>query len=757
MHDDIIETSIKKPTNPYMLKEILLIFLYGALAAAALYNVWQMHSGESHTISETVCLVMAASMFFALIFSKRQNPDTNLILGYGFLMVSVFGMFHIFYYQQLGFAPKGYTDLALKYSMIGSFTEALILFLGLSSGMRLKINILAGTIFALGISIMVSSAVLCYPHILSNMVTSTGTTSIKIVVDLIIFSLYIMCLLHVNRNISKSEIITYRYISLALYTAIISQFCMVISPMDNSFLFILGHIYKIIYYYCLFRGIFASCIDYPYKELESHMKNTVDILNNLKSGIIKYDRNKTIIFVNRRAEEILECSSDVLYGLSVDEMKKRLSVFNEDADKNISHNLNCSADPSLNEVMALKLDNGDLVRLKLETYSLSDGDRIISFDRAEDEQALENLQLQTHTILDSVSNLIFIINKDNRVVMCNKAAERSIEMPSEKVVGMQLGKLNALLHLEFQSKVRDKNMHDMLEARFITPNGNLREIIYHIAPIYNVNCELIGNICVASDITDLKEQQQKMQRQEKFALIGQISSGIVHDIKNPLAVIKGFSQVIASTAKDDNIRGFASLIEDASEEINKTISDFLSFSKSKPSALKEVSVSNVLKSARLLMESYLNIKQINTVFDFKSEDIYVMADEGKIKEVLLNILGNAVDAVEGVEKPAIELVSKYNEFQKTICISIHDNGKGIPPENIEKIGTPFFTTKKNGTGLGLSMCYKIIGDFGGRIDVESEIGKGTTFIISLPCILKTRTDTHSEIAEPAEVSSGNTN
>lgn len=739
MDDDNIESQPKEETNSHLLKEILIIIVSGILATAALYKSWQLYALEFHTISEMICLFMAIAMFFALIYSKKQNPDTNLILGYGFLMVSVFEIFHIFYFYRFDCI-----DLSAKYSMLCSFTEALTFFLGMSSGARLKINIWFGTFLTLVISALISIVVFCYPDNLPKMITSNGGILIVIVAGLFNILLYTVCLLHLNSFINRSEVIAYKYISLALYIAIISEFCFLMSPLENSFFLMLRHIYRIVYYYCLFIGIFESSIDYPYKKMEGGMKNIVDILNNLKRGIIEYDGNHRAVFANSRAEEILKCRKDAIYGLSVGDMIKKFSACNEITDKNLLHDSNLSGVPLFNNVMTLKLGNGDLVKLKLETYSLSDGGFIISFNRAEDEQALENLQLQTHTILDSASSLIFIINKEDRIVMCNKAAENLIEMPSKKIVGMELEKLSTLLHLEFEDKDIDKNLNNMLEAHFTTLSGSLRKVIYHLAPIYNVNEELIGNICIASDITDLKEQQQKLQRQEKFAMIGQLSSGIVHDIKNPLAVIKGFSQVIESTTKDDNIKGYVSMIENASEEINKNISGLLSFSKPRPEVLKEIPVNNLLESVRILMQSYLNIKQINTVFDLTCEDVYITADESKIKEAMLNIIGNAVDAVEDIDKPIIKLSSKYDEVKKNIYISINDNGKGISQQNMQKIGTPFFTTKKNGTGLGLSMCYKIISDSGGKIDVESKIGKGTRFTISLPCKLKLQTGINNE-------------
>lgn len=128
------------------------------------------------------------------------------------------------------------------------------------------------------------------------------------------------------------------------------------------------------------------------------------------------------------------------------------------------------------------------------------------------------------------------------------------------------------------------------------------------------------------------------------------------------------------------------------------------------------------------------IKGIDVEFNFNHDDRSVMCDEVRIRQVILNICKNAIEAMENVECPFLEIKTNIDELANEILISITDNGEGIPKEIISKLGTPFFTTKKNGTGLGLNACFQIVKEHEGRIDIKSELDVGTTFDIILPCI-----------------------
>ncbi|QNB45023.1 GHKL domain-containing protein [Thermanaerosceptrum fracticalcis] len=237
---------------------------------------------------------------------------------------------------------------------------------------------------------------------------------------------------------------------------------------------------------------------------------------------------------------------------------------------------------------------------------------------------------------------------------------------------------------------------------------------------------------MASDITILKKEQQREQQQEKLALLGQMATGIVHEIKNPLTSILGFSQVITLKSQDEKIKGYARLIEIEVHGLNKIVSDFLAFAKPRSPILNEVSLNDIVDSMKLMLETNVVGKGIKISYHLGENIKPVMADENQIKQVILNIVKNAIDVLKGTDNPEIKISSGYSQIMNESFITIFNNGKSMSEEEKRMVGTPFFTTKKKGTGLGLSICHQIMKEHGGRIDFESEPGIGTSFTLHLP-------------------------
>jgi PAS domain S-box len=665
----------------------------------------------------------------------------------GFLAVVVFDAFHTFFFQSLGFYPAGYIDLSTRYWILGRISEAVLICLNISSGIKVKLDKWAGTFVSLVVTLGISLIVLNDPNSMPVLQTQYGITNVKISIEILIVIIYIASLVLIKERISNEGLTKYRYILIGLYFAVAAEICFCMYGSVTSFYYILGHMYKLICYYCYFMGIFASTIVYPYKELESVSNHTRDILHNLRSGIITYNSEHKVTFINQKAQEILNCTESDIIGISIDELIKSYCITFH--PKNMQNST--AVHHGFENVISLYISSSnENVKLKYDTYELTSGDHIIIFDRAEEEQALENIRLQTQTILDSVSNPIFIVDKHNKIIMCNKALIDGTGMPVNAVLNTKL--CDFLKSIKFEAKGTGSHenvtgkIQNSYEASLVSSKGYKWEVIYHTSPIYNVNGDVIGSISVASDITNVKEQQQKLHQQEKLALIGQIASGIVHEIKNPLSVIKGFSQILASSSENKKVAEYASFIDSAADDINKVVTDFLSFSKPHPAAMKEISINSLLKSVKSMMESYLTVKGVSSIFSFCGNEQNIMADDAKIKEVMLNIIGNAVDAMAGIERPMLRVASIFDEVRCRMLISISDNGRGMSPEQIRKVGTPFFTTKENGTGLGISICYQIINEHGGKIDIESELGMGTTFTISLPCSDSTDLDPSGDLS-----------
>lgn len=232
---------------------------------------------------------------------------------------------------------------------------------------------------------------------------------------------------------------------------------------------------------------------------------------------------------------------------------------------------------------------------------------------------------------------------------------------------------------------------------------------------------------------ELRKENILLQ-QEKLALIGQMGAGIVHETRNYLTTIKGSCQLLESMAQEDLFIKYLKKISKSIDEIDNIISKFLHMSKPKGTELEEVSIYDLVQSIESLVISNSFMKNVDVVFEATKEERYLLCDESQINQVFLNLCKNALEAMEGVENPKLIIETGYDEITNRMYIKVTDNGKGIAPEDLPKIGQAFYTTKKTGTGLGLYICKQIIEEHGGSMEIDSKLGVGTSFTIWLPCL-----------------------
>ena len=280
---------------------------------------------------------------------------------------------------------------------------------------------------------------------------------------------------------------------------------------------------------------------------------------------------------------------------------------------------------------------------------------------------------------------------------------------------------------------KDKNINRKVQLPLYVNNVK-REVLIHLNPILDPSGQAYGFILVGTDITDLENSFEKTLRQEKLAILGQLGAGIVHEVRNYLSTVKGRSQIIELLSANDAIKRHAKNISKDVNDINNIMNEFLFLAKPQNTDLKKASITEIFQSIESMISSSSLVHGVNININLSNDNRYILCDESQIKQVILNLCKNAVEVVIGKDEAKIIIDSGYNESTDEIFIRVTDNGPGIPQENLEKIGTPFFTTKKNGTGLGLSTCFRIIKNHKGRISVESEFGKGASFTVFLPCI-----------------------
>ncbi|RFU61236.1 GHKL domain-containing protein [Peribacillus glennii] len=234
----------------------------------------------------------------------------------------------------------------------------------------------------------------------------------------------------------------------------------------------------------------------------------------------------------------------------------------------------------------------------------------------------------------------------------------------------------------------------------------------------------------AIDITTEKKHEMKVRKMEKLSMVGELAAGIAHEIRNPLTSITGFAQIIKENANDALTKEYLEIMLNELDRINKIVNEFMFLAKPNDTTeFKETDIKELILHVIKLMEPQTNINSIKVNAKLESS-IIAVCDPNQLKQVLINLIQNAIEATLERNKN-INIVLKSGKEENYI-IQIVDNGSGITEERQKTLFEPFYTTKEKGTGLGLMICRRIIENHHGTINVNSRTNHGTAVTVTLP-------------------------
>ncbi|MDR2383716.1 MAG: histidine kinase [Prevotellaceae bacterium] len=254
---------------------------------------------------------------------------------------------------------------------------------------------------------------------------------------------------------------------------------------------------------------------------------------------------------------------------------------------------------------------------------------------------------------------------------------------------------------------------------------------------------LFDQAAFALENTTLYEEQsariKKMYRADRLAILGQLAAGAAHEIRNPLTAIRSTIQYLGKGMHDAGKLEMIDELMDEVDRINKIVQGLLSFAKPSELEMTKVDIVQLMQQTLVLLNNTIVRKQIEVAVDISVKNTVVTADASQLKQVFINIILNAIEAMENSEEKkltlGVESGRSLNYQSRYLLVSVTDSGKGIEPNDIENIYIPFYTTKKDGTGLGLPISYGIVNQHGGELEIKSPPGKGVTVLIKLPQIL----------------------
>ena len=359
-------------------------------------------------------------------------------------------------------------------------------------------------------------------------------------------------------------------------------------------------------------------------------------------------------------------------------------------------------------------------------------------------QALENAKNFTKSLIESIGSGIMIIEMDDTITYINQAGEKILGYSKEEVIGKSFNL--------FGLKEKQNVIHSFLdnpEDIDTRREGWMKRKDQIEIPVgftmnnhLNLRGEIIGKIVIFRDLTKVHRIQEEILRMDRFVSLGKLSSGIAHEIRNPLAGIKTTAQALGEEMLDDDPkREYLNRITKEIDRLNELLKTFFSFAKPQTLNLVSCHIKEIINAIIPFLIREIADKGIKFVEFYDPLLPKIKVDRIQMHQAFLNLFLNAIHAMPNggelnVKAIPINASSHDNLKQGFIKIAVSDTGKGIPPHILPKIFDPFFTTKPRGIGLGLSITYQIIKKHGGTINVESQWEKGTTFLINLPEIFE---------------------
>lgn len=361
----------------------------------------------------------------------------------------------------------------------------------------------------------------------------------------------------------------------------------------------------------------------------------------------------------------------------------------------------------------------------------------------------ERLQAEMAGLLDSIESGVLILDADGRIRLATDRLAAIFGMESRRL--MEFGSIDALIGslarqflrpaetaARWREHVRQGDEPTWDEFELVQPS---RKVVERFArPLQRADGIRLGWLEVYRDVTGQRLVQSKLIQTEKMAAIGQLVSGIAHELNNPLTSIQGYAQLLLSRRSAVERAGDASRISQEAERAARIVKNLLLFSRETKSERRAVQLNEVIERTLSLRSYELKLENIDVELALDPSLPQTLADAAQLQQVVLNLIVNSEQAIVMVrdeEQSSGRILIRTRHLPgDRVAMEVSDDGPGIAPENVARIFDPFFTTEPPGigTGLGLSIVYGIVQEHGGEISVDSLPGRGATMTVELPAL-----------------------
>jgi PAS domain S-box-containing protein len=375
----------------------------------------------------------------------------------------------------------------------------------------------------------------------------------------------------------------------------------------------------------------------------------------------------------------------------------------------------------------------------LKRYEEVGGVMLLIEDITEQERLAEERRLaERHlaSVVECANELVVSLTTEGRIVTWNHAAEARLGFTAEEAMGRLLSEFCAEGDREIvEDLVRRAGAGETVrsaEASLLTRSGERALIAWSSAPMHNDAGQVVGIVTVGRDLTDQRRLQAQLLHAAKMASLGVMAGGIAHELRNPLAIASAATQLLLEQPQDDRLRTEAlQKIQSSIRRASAIIENLLMFARPGEARMELVEMNTLVQETLHMLAHQLALHRVTLHIRLGREELLITGNRSLLQQVLTNLVLNACNAMPDGGSLTVA-TSKHETGQ--VRVEISDTGCGIPPEHLPKIFDPFFTTMPpgKGTGLGLAISYSIVREHGGTIDVQSEVGRGTTVVLTFP-------------------------
>ncbi|MEF3307546.1 PAS domain S-box protein [Paenibacillus sp. GYB004] len=480
------------------------------------------------------------------------------------------------------------------------------------------------------------------------------------------------------------------------------------------------------------------------KKMKEELKRLTErhelILNTMVDGVYGLDMDRRTVFWNKAAEAMTGFAAEELIGRKahgyVHHSYPDGSPYEED-DCPVYSVLDDPRTHTISEDMLWRKDGTSFfVEYTVSPIMGSSSDSaaaVVTFrditERKRHENALLQSEAQYRTLVENLPDALIVVKEDKSVYANDTAVRMLGGSRKEDVLRRTVFEKVSPECMELDRLIQAPECEEQLplqssEHRFKRPDGQMRDIdIITFSAWYEGSP---ARYMLMRDVTELKQARELIQRSEKLAVAGELAAGIAHEIRNPLTAIKGFIQLM----KERISPSYYEVIQSEISRIELITGELLMLSRPQAILYQPRNMAVLLDHVATLLETQAIMCNVVIVRRYNTASLNVSCDENQVKQVFINLVKNAIEAMPEGGTVTLEARMEADE----LLIAVRDEGIGIPEDKLGKLGQPFYTTKDKGTGLGLMISMNIIEHHEGRVRVYSQVGKGTEFQVLLPVV-----------------------